>query len=304
MVTSTVQIPENLIVPRAEFAANYLAKVADGRERLRNAKVAFVGLARNCAPHLAGNLHRLLQLTESCKEWRLHVETNDNEDDTDQVLIDFCSTYKQATFTSQRLGRQQLSTEFAGPRTIALAEYRTACQQWVRENALGCDCVCIIDFDAWAGWHHEGVLNGMGWLAELRDAYGMTSVSLLQTPQLGMGEDRKPKVTRGWAHYDAWALRLNSTWDDYTSNQGGWKHQWLPPVGSQPVRVCSAFGGMAIYRTDAYLAGVYDGATDCEHVSFHDSIAKATGKSLYLCPGMRTIMRWMEPDDGGQHSDD
>jgi hypothetical protein len=68
--------------------------------------------------------------------------------------------------------------------------------------------------------------------------------------------------------------------------------------------VCSAFGGFVIYRTDVYLAGVYDGATDCEHVPFHASIAEATGQSLYLCPGMRTIMRWMEPSDGRHDSHD
>jgi hypothetical protein len=69
----------------------------------------------------------------------------------------------------------------------------------------------------------------------------------------------------------------------------------MPPVGSPPSLVSSAFGGMAIYRTDAYLAGTYDGTTDCEHVPFHKGIARATGQMLYVCPSMRTIVSWMEP---------
>ena len=75
-------------------------------------------------------------------------------------------------------------------------------------------------------------------------------------------------------------------------------------MGSPPVRVCSAFGGMAIYRTAAYLKGTYDGTKDCEHVPYHDSVARATGQALYLCPGMRTVMRWLERSDGRQHGDD
>lgn len=102
-------------------------------------------------------------------------------------------------------------------------------------------------------------------------------------------------------HYDAWALRLNSAWDDYTSGMGGWKHQWLPPVGSPPVPVVSAFGGMAIYDTYAYLKGTYSGK-DCEHVPFHVTMAEQAKGRLYLDPAMRTVMHWMT-DDGGQHSD-
>ena len=297
------EMPAYLVAPGEYFVEAFRDRMTDGERRLRNSSVAFVGLARNCSGWLMQNLARLETLTESCGSWRLHIETNDNEDATDQVLADFCSKHRQATFTSQRLDRQQFSAEFAGRRTIALAEYRDSCQRWVRDNAADADYVIVIDFDAWGGWSHEGLLNGIGCLVERQGAYGMASVSLIQHPQMMMGEDKKPTLGVGWVHYDAWALRLNSYWDDYTAGHGGWKHQWLPPVGSPPVLVCSAFGGMAIYRTDAYLRGTYDGTTDCEHVSFHRSIAEATGQHLYLCPSMRTLMHWMA-NHGGQHGDD
>jgi hypothetical protein len=51
---------------------------------------------------------------------------------------------------------------------------------------------------------------------------------------------------------------------------------------------------MAIYKTQAYLEGVYDGS-DCEHVGFHQAIAKGTGQNLYLDPSMRMVMSWLEP---------
>lgn len=296
-----MNVPKNLLLPVPPFESAYADKAAAGDDELRRSSVAIVGLARNCADPLQANLERAAMLGAACKSWRLHVETNDNEDATDQVLADFAREYRQATFTSRRLGRPQFSAEFAGPRTVALAEYRTACQQWVRECAADADYVMVVDFDAWGGWLHQGVANGIGWLLELPDAYGMASVSLMQHPAYETDNEGKSRPIDVWLHYDAWALRLNSVWDDYTAGVGGWKHHWLPPVGSPPVPVCSAMGGLCIYRTAAYLAGTYDG-TDCEHVPFHASVAGATGQQLYLNPSQRCVMRW--ETHGGQHGDD
>jgi hypothetical protein len=296
----TVKIPEHLVRPIQPFRSAHADQVVVGTIELAASDIAIVGLARNCAPQLAANLELAARLGESARSWRLHVETNDNEDATDQVLADFCRRNRQATFTSQQLGRVQFSTEFAGRRTEALAEYRAACQQWVRDCAADTDYVVVIDLDAWGGWIPDGVLNGFGWLRELPEAYGMASVSLLQHPAYETNAEGVTRIVPAWLHYDCWALRLNSYWDDYTNGIGGWKHQWIPPVGSNPVPVCSAMGGLAIYRTYAYLAGRYDGR-DCEHVPFHESIADATGQQLYINPAQRCVMRWL---DGGNHSDD
>lgn len=296
-----MNVPGHLIYASVPFDESFAEKAGSGQKAFASSRVAFVGLARNCAAHLSKNLARLELLGASCHSWCLHVETNDNTDATDQVLIEFCSRWPNATFTSQRLGRQQFTSEFAGRRTVALAEYRQACQEWVSECAGDADYVVVIDFDSWGGWSHIGVMNGIGWIEAMPDAYGMASVSLIQHPQMIIGPDGQPHAGIGWVHYDAWALRLNSYWDDYTAGQGGWKHAWLPPVGSDPVRVCSAFGGMTIYRTAAYLQGTYRGETDCEHVAFHRSVADATRQSLYLNPSQRMVMHWMEPEHGGQH---
>jgi hypothetical protein len=298
-----MNIPEHLIYPLPEFSEQFAAVADIGVRRWEESSVAFVGLARNCAVHLDANLARLEMLAAGCREWQLHIVTNDNDDHTPEVLYEFSEKYSQATFSNSRLGRQQYTSEFAGRRTEALAEYRNQCRDWVLENASQSDFVVVIDWDAWGGWSHAGFLHVVGALAVTPDAYGMASVSLAQYPQLGMDDDHKPVVRLGWTHYDAWALRLNSYRDDYTAGDGGWKHQWLPPVGSPVVPVCSAFGGMVIYETAAYLAGTYSGE-DCEHVPFHRTIAEATGRKLYLDPSMRTVMSWMEPDDGGKHSDD
>ena len=125
----TVKIPEHLVRPTEPFRSSFDDQVVLGAVELAESRIAIVGLARNCASQLAANLELAARLGDACGEWQLHVETNDNDDATDQVLADFCRRHRQATFTSQQLGREQFSTEFAGRRTEALAEYRAACQR-------------------------------------------------------------------------------------------------------------------------------------------------------------------------------
>jgi hypothetical protein len=256
-----MNIPEKLVSPLPEFAEAFVAMHDIGFRRWEASSVAFVGLARNCAPWLQANLSRLEILASSCRQWKLHIVTNDNEDETPAVLKEFSARHIQATFSDSRLGRQQYTSEFAGRRTEALAEYRTACQSWVLEHALTSDLVVVIDFDSWGGWSHDGVLHGVGALASMPNAYGMASVSLLEHPVI-VNDEKGARMSPMFLTYDAWAMRgvgqPTNYWDDYTAGVGGWKHHWIPPVGSQPVLVASAFGGMAIYKTQAYLEGVYD----------------------------------------------
>lgn len=286
-------VPDTLLWPLEPFAKSFAERLEEGRIRLKNSSVAFVGLARNCGQHLANNLMSIERLAGDIGAWQLHIEANDCEDNTLDVLAEFARRHRQATFHYQMLGREHHPGEFAGRRTIALAEYRDACQRWVRACAPDSDYVVVVDWDMWGGWSHHGLLNGLGWLVELPGAYGMASVSLFQT-DFGGGP--------WWCHYDLWALRgvgqTDCPFDTYTNACGGWGFSWFPPVGSPPVLVSSAFGGMAIYRTDAYVKGTYDGATDCEHVTFHSSVARATGQHLYVCPAMRTVMSWLEAADG------
>jgi hypothetical protein len=227
----------------------------------------------------------------------MRIETNDCEDDTVEVLKRYCERHEQASFRDQTLGRKHYGAEFAGPRTIALAEYRTACQDWVAVHAADTDYTIVIDWDAWGGWSWGGVLNGIGQLCMRSDAYGMASVSLMQHPALVQKEDGTSGTEPMWLGYDAWAFRWNTYADAYTKGMGGWFHQWLPFVGSDPIRVCSAFGGMCIYRTQDYLLGTYDGRTDCEHTAFHRSIAERTKRSLYYNPSQRMVMRWIDACD-------
>ena len=284
--------------PADAFAEQYRNVTELGSQVMSQSSVAFVGLARNCGPALAGNLERMKQAGEQCGKWQSHIESNDCTDNTLDVLAEFCGTYRQATFHYHDNGRPHCSAEFAGRRTIALAEYRDTCQRWVRACASDCDYVVVIDWDMWAGWEPSSIANAIGWLQGIPQAAGMASVSLYQWAENGRVE---------WRHYDLWALRgvgqPLTFFDQYQNGYGVWGFWFFPPIGSEPIQVASAFGGMAVYRKAEYLAGTYDGTTDCEHVAFHKSIRNATGKTMFLNPSQRTLMHWLEDDNAGHRID-
>lgn len=300
-----INIPDWLIAPLPEFSGEYEGRILHGRDVLENSSIAVVGLARNCGKHLQDNLDRfMLTFASSAKSWRLLVCENDSTDNTKEVATRFAEkSMGRADAIVRDLKRQHRPNEFAGPRTEELAEYREECQNWVRHRCDYCDYVVVIDWDAWGGWSRVGSETAFSYLAEDVEAYGMASVSLLECEMPYVKDDRSLGVKGQWVHYDCWALRLNSYWDDYSRGVGGWKHQWLPPVGTPIVKVRSAFGGLCVYKTGDFLRGTYSGQ-DCEHVTFHRSIEALTGKSLYLNPSQRTVMKWIEPDESHSNSPD
>lgn len=289
--------PEWMTDPIEEFRDEYDSRRAHGALVLKESSIAVVGLARDCGQHLAANLFRLTALTGVARDWRLFINENDSSDNTKELLRHFAANSDgKVEAITRDLGRQIRTSEFAGPRTIELAEYRTECQEWVRRTCAEFEYTIVIDWDAWGGWAVDGVFTGLSYLSTEADSYGMASVSLTEHPSLRFEKELHAMVLgTQWSHYDCWALRLNSYFDDYSVGVGGWKQSWLPLVGSPPVRVCSAFGGFAIYKTADFLRGEYSGQ-DCEHATFHESIGETTGKGLYLNPSQRTIMNWIESD--------
>jgi hypothetical protein len=178
-----------------------------------------------------------------------------------------------------------------------MAGYRNQCQELARRHAPDADYVIIVDLDAWGGWSTHGVINGIGWHERLPDAGCMASTSLFRHSAYRIGQEAV------WCHYDNWAYRCYG----WAPRLGPWFTFWLPPPGHPPLEVNSAFGGLGIYKTAAYLASEYSGE-DCEHVPFHARM-KEKGWSVFLNPSQRCVMTWLvdedeEPSDGGHNGDD
>lgn len=263
-----------------DYFESYKEHVEFGRVEARRQKLAIVSICRNAMPHLRNTLALVDELAGLWRDCAFYVYENDSVDETAAVLDDF-AIRQWVTVEHDTLGGED-SRGFEPERTVRLAKCRTRCQEWVRRNASDANYVMVLDADPHGGFSVDGVLNSLGWFCEMlgesfhrREPGAMASHSLFV---------RKEEAGYGVAAYDAWAARLNH-FEDRREHQ--WFHLLLPPVGSPPIPMNSAFGGLCLYRREAYLAGVYEGG-DCEHVLHHKAMQKA-GYQLFLNPGSRYI---------------
>lgn len=284
--------PDVLLPPDAEFAEDYAAAVRHGREIARDKTVAMVAICRNAMPWLPRTLALVEETGAMFREASCFIYENDSTDDTKAVLAAW-SDGRQRQVSLNINGRPHLNYTTAPVRTHALAQYRAACQQFVA-NGETPDYVIVFDTDPWGGWSVDGVANSVAQMQHDDSLYALASYS--------WSEWEQPNTPPMAFHYDAFAARLNG-WQRRDQN---WFHLWHPAVGSPPVEFRSAFGQLAIYDGGSYLSGSYEGS-DCEHVTFHRSIAEraALGDGDYyhgparirmaLNPSMRCVSFWI-PD--------
>lgn len=273
--------PEDIWPVDHEYANDYATKVRVGRETAAGLSAAIVGIARNAMPFLTNTLALVDEVAAGFRQCRAFFYENDSEDSTAATLDSFSS--RQWVDVMHEWLDVEDHRGFGRGRTDRLARCRNICLEWVRTHASDTAWTIVLDLDPHGGFSVDGVFHSIACLAD-RDlstgvtrAGGMASYSLYREIMAG------GKV--GIAHYDAWAARPN-WWRDRREEIGfTWFSQFLPPVGSPPVAMNSAFGGLAVYKTTAFLSGGYSGE-DCEHVPHHRRMREA-GWQMYLNPGCR-----------------
>lgn len=273
--------PDVLLPPDPEFAEDYADLAREGCTLAAESTVAMVAICRNAMPFLPQTLSLVEATGTMFREWSAFVFENDSRDETQGVLAQWHDGQQRQCSINVN-GRPHLNHTTARERTIALAEYREACQRWVAHGETP-DYVIVFDTDPWGGWSLDGVATSVAHLGRDESWYGLASYSWAEVPGAAI-------------HYDAFAARLNH----WRQRDQRWFHLWHPAVGSPPVEFRSAFGQLAIYRGEDYVRGFYSGS-DCEHVTFHRSITERTGRRFGLNPSSRCVSFWV-PNDGGQHS--
>jgi hypothetical protein len=293
--------PDTILPPDPALARQYWDRVDFGRREAKSMRVAMVAICRNAMPWLPLTMSRVEQTGLMFKDWKCFIYENDSTDGTQDYLAEAARRSKRVFVSLNSNRRPHLNFTKAAERTIALAEYRNECRNWVRRNAQDCDYTIVFDTDPWGGWSIHGVANTLGWLEDYENdlddgdgwfqdwgqAAGMASYSWCKwrMPQFG-GEVIE-------AHYDAWACR----WNHWNERSELWFHLWHPPVGGEPVRMNSAFGQLGVYRTRRFLEGVYRGG-DCEHVSHW----RTCGGDCFLNPSQRVVSFWAPSSDDEQET--
>lgn len=280
--------PEDVWPVDPEYQEGYTQMVEVGRQTAKDLSVAIVAIARNSSPYLANTLCLIDEVRRGFGRSSVYFFENDSEDGTNEVLDQYAAASAGVTVEHESLGGAD-SRGFEADRTVRLAYCRNKCHDYVRALSERPTYTIVLDTDPHYGFSVDGVFNSVACMGALsarnQPPAGMASYSLYRN--YGSAE------SRGLAHYDAWAMRLN-WWRDRRAEIGMvWAFQLFPPVGSPPILMNSAFGGLAVYSTEAFLAAgqrPYEGG-DCEHVFLHRKMHEA-GYQLYLNPGSRYIAIW------------
>lgn len=283
-VQANLHNPDDVLPVDDEWQGLFEEVTAEGREAAASMHVTVCGMARDIAGILPVTFARLANICQCFADFGMVFVENDSRDATKQILktlekdnpgrvVSLCEDYNWPHLHGWEPERVQ---RYAMLRN----KYRDAAMQHYR----GTDMILAVDLDCWGGWSLDGLMNGIGWMKRKHNAACMASTSLFQ----GVDFDGH----HGFAHYDTWALRVHGWKHELTP----WKTMWLPPPGSPPIELYSAFGAAAWYRPEAFWENEYksiDG--DIEHAGLHRSMI-VNGWSIYLNPAQRSLMNWKIPD--------
>jgi hypothetical protein len=249
----------------AAFATPYLQACELGRRRMSTLRVVFCALARDVTEYLPRTMANIERMGALFADYRVVVFENDSADDTLRQLQSWQAGNDRVHVLSERLGNPRWPPVRDLERMRQLACYRNRCRELAIQHFAHFDHVITLDSDL-LGWSHDGLANTFGHA----DWDVVASLGLCRWK----GRD---------IFYDCWAFRAV----DHPL-----PHIDVVPVkamvfprGTPLIPVLSCFGGLAVYRMEAYRAADYDG-TDCEHVALHNKMRLAGFGRIFLNPSM------------------
>jgi hypothetical protein len=241
--------------------------------------VLVTGCVRDGAATLRSDVGRLSEALFDVPEVRWYLVESDSEDDTPAVLAALAEEMGTFRFKGlERLrGRWPERTErLAHCRNHYLMELRSP-----RHHDV--DAVVIADFDGMFRCFTQESWRS----AWIRDDWAVCTANQ-KGPYYDIWALRHPE----WCPDDCWqrfrSLRAAGVLPEEALDQAVHSRMIRIPVDSAWIEVDSAFGGLAIYRRSALLAGRYEGIDAggrpiCEHVSLHGRI-RADGGRIFINP--------------------
>lgn len=248
------------------------AQIENMQGVLKDARAVVVGTARNCAPFLGGALANIARFAAQYGSTAFIFVVGDTNDQTVMML-------RHWMLAGGRKGRiiDQGNLRDVEPcRTVRLAAARNLCMNEVHQSYSGYDHLIVCDLDEVL----EAPISEAGFARAAEWLDGSPS-------RAGVFANSRPR------YFDIWALRhkvwcpgdcWHAIWDrssresfEAAKYRHVFKRQVRIPLSIGPVKVDSAFGGLAIYKLGATSKAVYVGLDACgreqaEHVSFHASV--------------------------------
>jgi hypothetical protein len=250
------------------------------RRALGSARVLIAGVARNCGASILATISALEKATAGFNSREFLIIESDSTDETPETLA---ALEASGRIACRLLGN--LSAQFP-LRTERIAHCRNQIVADVRNRAgENVDFVIMADMDG-VNSHVTRAAIEDGWCRE-------EPWDVLTANQSGFYYDIWALRHPHWSPNDCWeaARELKPSFGRRIARQLAVTSKQVPIcAGANLIEVESAFGGLAIYRAEAFSAGTYAGAKSdgqelCEHVPFHAEL-RARGFRIFINPAL------------------
>lgn len=249
----------------------------------RNERIVFVGLCQDHGRHaLNAWLPVLEELGSFFSDYRVVIVENDSRDDTRQVLLQqarkdsrfvvLCDGNRPPNTLTCKLGLRSVRGSHEKEsklekRVATLGRFRQVYWDYVRRQLPDYDYMCVVD------WDLEGELSVPGFFHGL---YHARNSDVVACNSFYRGIDGGVRV------YDTYPLLNNHRCEHLASNKRAedvrvqkiMNERLLTAHSAYPVRVESAFGGLALYnipnitpKEPRYTNPICP--IECEHSTFH-----------------------------------
>ena len=252
---------------------------------LNNKKILITGVTRNGGAKLTQEINTLRTAFGNSKEIYFLIIESDSEDATVEILSSLATHDEKFQYIS--LGRLEESIKL---RTERIAYCRNFYLEKIRSDPVykDIDFVAVVDLD--------GVNNHLRKEA-VNSCFARADWSVCTANQSGNYYDLWALRHPIWSPVDCWGqYRFLSQYTDISDLQKKTDLIFITvhskmihlPQDSPWIEVNSAFGGLAIYKKECLLEGLYVGMTQegletCEHVSLHASISQR-GHKIFINP--------------------
>lgn len=248
-----------------------------------------VGVVRNGGLALAETLVKVEQLITQVERHLVVIATNDNTDQTDQVLSDFAGRNSDV----QIVRLDGLVTQFP-ERFDRITAARNAVLEVTEDSGVENTLTLMLDLDGpSAHLNLDAILN-----AAQRQSPEWDAVFANSKPAY---YDLYALRCQGWCEEDVWQ-HVNRAKEPMFKKRRWWRallsktvysKQYNIPSNGMLIPVESAFAGAGLYKTDAlkglrYACRDENGGYICEHVLFHKEM-RARGARLYIDTAILTI---------------
>jgi hypothetical protein len=265
--TSLANFPESQFPCRPEFLDEYHRRVELGRQRMARRRLVVCGLCRNVRHFLPRLAARIECLGGMFRDYRVVLFENDSTDATLEFLQDWQQSNPLVHLLSETLGHIRYPQIRCSERATRMAEYRNRCQRYAIDNFGDFDDVLVTDTDLAGGWSFDGLADTFGqddW--DFVGSYGLLRVQHPQHSEL--------------LQFDAWAFRALGHPDAHDNIE---VNSMVFDRGEPLLPVLSCFGGMGVYRMEAWKSAEY-GGPDCEHNILHARMRDRGFGRIFLNP--------------------